>query len=47
MIATLPPPFEGDLFAFLRALAQHNERSWFEAHKPRYETAVRIPALAS
>lgn len=46
MNATLPPPFEGELFAFLRELATHNERAWFEAHKPRYETAVRIPALA-
>ncbi|MDX1593127.1 MAG: DUF2461 domain-containing protein [Gammaproteobacteria bacterium] len=43
--APLPPPFEGELFAFLRKLRQNNERDWFEAHKPLYETAVRIPAL--
>jgi uncharacterized protein (TIGR02453 family) len=46
MTAELPPPFEGELFAFLRELRQHNDRNWFEAYKPRYETAVRIPALA-
>ena len=39
-------PFESELFRFLRQLRTHNERAWFEEHKPLYETAVRIPALA-
>lgn len=28
---------------FLRALARHNERAWFHAHKADYETQVREP----
>lgn len=31
---------------FLRALARHNEREWFHAHKDAYETHVRAPFLA-
>src|SRR5690606_1794171 len=30
-------------FAFLRALARHNERAWFQAHKADYEAHVRAP----
>ncbi|NZA27545.1 DUF2461 domain-containing protein [Luteimonas sp. SJ-92] len=30
-------------FRFLRALARHNERAWFQAHKPDYEAHVREP----
>ncbi|HRN62051.1 MAG TPA: DUF2461 family protein, partial [Luteimonas sp.] len=28
---------------FLRALARHNERAWFQAHKADYEAHVREP----
>lgn len=37
--------FEPDLFVFLRELAAHNERPWFEKNKRRYEAEVRSPAL--
>ena len=32
-------------FRFLRALARHNERAWFHAHKEDYERHVREPFL--
>ena len=35
--------FNDRTFRFLRALARHNERAWFHAHKPDYETHVREP----
>jgi len=38
--------FSPDLFTFLRNLKRHNEREWFLANKPRYEEAVKKPALA-
>jgi uncharacterized protein (TIGR02453 family) len=28
---------------FLRALARHNERPWFEAHRPEYEQMILVP----
>jgi uncharacterized protein (TIGR02453 family) len=31
---------------FLRGLARHNDREWFEARRPVYERAVRAPMLA-
>ncbi|MEZ4268121.1 MAG: TIGR02453 family protein [Myxococcota bacterium] len=37
--------FAPDLFIFLRELADHNERPWFEKQKRRYESEVRGPAL--
>jgi len=37
--------FSPELFAFLRDLADHNERTWFHQNKERYETDVREPAL--
>jgi uncharacterized protein (TIGR02453 family) len=39
------PYFTPDTFRFLRALARHNEREWFGAHRERYESAVREPCL--
>lgn len=33
-------------FRFLRALARHNEREWFHAHKADYDNHVRAPFLA-
>ena len=32
-------------FAFLRDLADNNDRTWFDANKERYEADVREPAL--
>ena len=37
--------FTPKLFAFLRELAEHNDRAWFAANKERYERDVRTPAL--
>lgn len=31
---------------FLRALARHNDRGWFEANRPRYEAELRAPLAA-
>ena len=33
-------------FKFMRALARHNDREWFHAHKQDYEQHVRAPFLA-
>ena len=38
--------FTPGLFAFLRDLAENNDRSWFKANQERYEEMVRRPALA-
>src|SRR4051794_39458113 len=40
------PSFSPRLFAFLRELADHNEREWFNANKARYEHELKEPALA-
>ena len=37
--------FSPKSFSFLRALARHNDRAWFHAHKSDYETHVRGPFL--
>lgn len=49
-----PPPappddfsgFPPDALRFLRALARHNARDWFEEHRGRYDTAVLAPMRA-
>ncbi|MDH3418196.1 MAG: DUF2461 domain-containing protein [Gammaproteobacteria bacterium] len=38
--------FSDATIAFLSQLAVNNDRDWFQAHKQRYEEAVRDPALA-
>jgi uncharacterized protein (TIGR02453 family) len=38
--------FDPELFAFLRELADNNDRDWFTANKGRYEAHVLEPALA-
>src|SRR4051794_11111881 len=38
--------FDPELFDFLRDLAKHNDRAWFNANKARYEGHVLEPALA-
>jgi len=43
---TAPPnPITPKLFHFLRDLARHNERDWFNANKARYLAEVRDPLL--
>lgn len=37
--------FTPKLFAFLRELAENNDRAWFKAHQDDYEQYVREPAL--
>ena len=37
--------FRPSTFKFLRELAANNNRDWFQAHKPRYESEVLEPAL--
>lgn len=39
----MPTYFSTASFRFLRALARHNEREWFHAHKPDFEAHVREP----
>jgi len=36
--------FTPKLFAFLRELAENNDRAWFAANKERYEHDVRMPS---
>lgn len=38
--------FSDRSFRFLRALARHNDRTWFQDHKQDYEDHVRKPFLA-
>jgi uncharacterized protein (TIGR02453 family) len=38
--------FGPDVFRFLEELAAHNERSWFQDNKQRYEQVVLAPSLA-
>ena len=37
--------FSDASFKFLRGLARHNEKAWFEAHRADYEAHVRQPFL--
>ncbi|MCH9651726.1 MAG: DUF2461 domain-containing protein [Deltaproteobacteria bacterium] len=38
-------PLKAQLFSFLRDLEANNQRDWFQAHKQRYEDALKEPAL--
>ena len=38
--------FDDELFAFLRELRTHNDRTWFTANKERYDRSVKQPVLA-
>lgn len=42
----MPAVLPADLLAFLRDLAENNDKNWFEANKTRYERSVKEPALA-
>jgi uncharacterized protein (TIGR02453 family) len=39
------PSFRPETLRFLRELAQHNDRPWFQANKARYDSVVQEPAL--
>ncbi|AHG91439.1 Conserved hypothetical protein CHP02453 [Gemmatirosa kalamazoonensis] len=38
--------FTSRAFTFLRGLAKHNEKPWFEAHRDSYENDLRAPMIA-
>ena len=40
------PWFTTDFDRFFKELAAHNEKSWFDAQRPRYEASVKAPMLA-
>ncbi len=42
----MPAHFTPETFRFLRGLARHNERAWFEERRPVYERALRQPLHA-
>ena len=37
--------FDTGSFKFLRGLARHNDKAWFESHRQDYEAHVRQPFL--
>jgi uncharacterized protein (TIGR02453 family) len=37
--------FSKETFAFLRDLAENNDRTWFQANKSRYDDVVKEPAI--
>ena len=39
------PHFTPGLFRFLSDLRRHNDRTWFQANRERYEAEVRLPLL--
>jgi uncharacterized protein (TIGR02453 family) len=39
-------PFTAETLTFLRGLARHNDREWFEARREIYERAVKAPMLS-
>jgi uncharacterized protein (TIGR02453 family) len=41
----MPSPITPRTFRFLKELAAHNDRDWFQAHKERYVADVRDPLL--
>jgi uncharacterized protein (TIGR02453 family) len=42
----MPTLFTPETMTFLRGLARHNDREWFEARRAVYERALRTPLLA-
>ncbi|MGB6194669.1 MAG: DUF2461 domain-containing protein [Terracidiphilus sp.] len=40
------PYFRPEAFTFLRNLAKHNDRAWFQPRKPQFEAELREPMLA-
>jgi uncharacterized protein (TIGR02453 family) len=43
---TTPTHFTPEALKFLRGLARHNDRDWFEPRRPIYERALKDPMLA-
>jgi uncharacterized protein (TIGR02453 family) len=44
--AAADPWFQPEALAFLRSLARHNDRAWFQPRKSEFEAVVRGPMLA-
>ncbi len=44
--ARMSTHFSPAAFAFLRGLARHNDREWFNARKPVYERELKAPMVA-
>lgn len=42
----MPTHFSPEALKFLRGLARHNDREWFEARREVYERALKAPMLA-
>jgi uncharacterized protein (TIGR02453 family) len=42
----MPPHLSPAAFTFLRGLARHNDREWFNARKSTYERELKAPMLA-
>ena len=42
----MPTHFTPEAMKFLRGLAKHNDREWFNARKPIYERELKAPMLA-
>ncbi len=42
----MPTHFQPEALKFLRGLAKHNDREWFEPRKHIYERALKEPMLA-
>jgi len=42
----MPTHFEPEALKFLRGLAKHNDREWFEPRRAIYERALKAPMLA-
>jgi uncharacterized protein (TIGR02453 family) len=43
---TAPPYFRPEALAFLRNLAKHNDRAWFQPRKAQFEAELKEPMLA-
>src|ERR1039458_5661175 len=41
-----PPYFRPEALTFLRNLAKHNDRAWFQPRKEQFEAELREPMLA-
>ncbi len=41
----MPTHFSSEALKFLRGLARHNDRVWFEERRPLYEQALKAPML--
>ena len=44
--ATAPPYFRPEALTFLRNLARHNDRAWFQPRKAQFEAELKEPMLA-